>query len=112
MHWEALCPRVYRGGAVLLFLLHFFFFLSFKEVVAVHLKILKILLLNLELKIPGGAAYGLCSPQVGGSFHVCVYNCSGKGSDSKLCPNRFERVSAAEIGCVQRGAGLGGGYRS
>lgn len=49
----------------------FFFFLCFKEVVAVHLK-RAILMLNLELKIPGEAAHGLCSPQVGGSF-MCVF---------------------------------------
>lgn len=45
--------------------------LSFKEVVAVHLK-RAILLLNLALKIPGGAAHGLYTPQAGGCF-TCVF---------------------------------------
>lgn len=45
-------------------------------------------------------------------FHVCVYNWSGKGSDLKLCPNHFDRVSVAETACVHRGARLGGRYRS
>lgn len=49
----------------------FFLSLSFKEVVAVHLKG-AVLLLNLELKIPSGSAHGLCSPQAGCSF-TCVF---------------------------------------
>lgn len=58
MHWEAL-PRLTQGdSAVLLwFICASPSFLSLKETVAVHLK-RAILLLNLELKIPGGAAHG------------------------------------------------------
>lgn len=72
MHWEAL-PRLTQGdSAVLLwFICTSSSFLSLKETVAVHLK-RAILLLNLELKIPGGAAHGLCSLQVGGSL-MCQF---------------------------------------
>lgn len=68
---------LFRG----LFVLHLPF-LPLKETVAVRLK-RAILLLNLELKIPGGAAHGLCSPQVGGS----LMRLTG------LARGRFETVS-------------------
>lgn len=63
---------VFRG-VVLFFYFYFTFFsppVSFKEVVAVHLK-RAILLPDLELKIPCGAGDKLCTPRADGSF-ACV----------------------------------------
>lgn len=68
-HWEAACPLVRGDGAVPWFICASPSLSSLERNRSrAFKKSNAIFLLNLELKIPGGAAHGLCSPQVGGSF--------------------------------------------